>query len=108
MMVRTACSTSTLLGLWISDRDALARSSACTFGFIEMPFHVAKDDCQGSLNPLDVALAERFPMAGGPATSAAAMCAEGSAYRAGAGMVSRLAGGPPERIAVIRWTPCFP
>jgi hypothetical protein len=62
MMVRTADSTSALLGLWISDSDALARSSACTFGFIEMPFH---DDCQGSLNPLDVTSAERFPMAGG-------------------------------------------
>ena len=36
-----------------------------------------------------------------------AVCAERSTYRPDAVMVSRLAGGPPERIAVIRWTPCF-
>jgi len=30
-----------------------------------------------------------------------------SAYRPDAGMISRLAGGPPERTAVIRWTPCL-
>src|SRR4051812_32065445 len=53
MMVRTAASTSARLGFPDSVCEVLARSSACTFRLIGVPF-------QNSLQALDAPSAERF------------------------------------------------